>query len=213
MQYLLKVRYSMITLLSILIIISLASFAVACPDYYESGCDGGWGWFGHRYDDSNVAQGQIITLDCDAAVSSVEFQYRVTGNSNNGVPSMVEGDEIFAVVMDMDNNVISTTSNTIPADLFQGWIEFVFPAGFIVPAGQYRVVTYSNVPRVCGFSYCTTGDDDLYEGGRRTFSLNGLEGPWDEFYTGHDAAFRVHLIEGTVSAQSMDWGSIKGMYR
>jgi hypothetical protein len=212
MQNLLRTRNSMVALLTILILTSLASFAVACPDYYESGCDGGWAWFGLRGDDSNLAQGQILTLDCDAAVSSVEFQYRVSGNPNQGVPSMVAGDEITAVVLDMDDNIIVTTSNTISADVFEGWIEFVFPEGFNVPAGQYRVVTYTNVPRYCAIGFCYDGED-LYDGGERTYSFDGINGPWNEFNNGYDIAFRVHLVEGTVSTQTQHWGSIKGMYR
>ncbi len=212
MQNLQKIRNSMAAMLTILFIISLASFAVACPDYYEAACDDGWAWFGLRGDDSNVAQGQIITLDCDAAVSSVEFQYRVTGNPNQDVPSLVEGDEVSAAVMDMDGNIIVTTSNTIPADLFEGWIEFAFPEGFIVPAGQYRVVTFTEVNRYCGIRFCYQGED-LYEGGERTVSFDGVNGPWSEFNNGLDIGFRLHLNEGSVPTQTQLWGSIKGMYR
>ncbi len=212
MQNLQKFRKSMVALLAILFVISLSSIAVACPEYYESGCDGGWAYFGLRFDDANMAHGQIITLDCDASVSSVEFLYRVSGNPIHDMPSLVEGDEITAAVMDMDNNIIVTTSNTVPADIYTGWIEFVFPEGFIVPAGQYKVVTTTNVPRQCTIGFCYEGED-LYDGGQRTVSSNGIDGPWGVYENDYDLAFRLHLNEGSVPTQTRHWGSIKGMYR
>ena len=75
-----------------------------------SGCDGGWAWFGLRHDGANVGQGHTLTLPCDGAPVSVEFQFSITGNPNGGVPSMIAGDEIHVVYMDADENPITTAT-------------------------------------------------------------------------------------------------------
>ncbi len=72
---------------------------------------------------------------------------------------------------------------------------------------------YTLVERNCAFAFCYGGDNDVYDGGGRVASLNGLEGPWFGFGEGDDAPFRLHLESGTVANDSRAWGSVKGLYR
>ncbi len=114
MQKLLNTRQFLLAPLAILILCSLSGLALGCPDYQEADCDTGWAWFGLRGDDSNISQGQIVTLDCDASVVRAEFKFQIPTNPNQGVPPMVVGDEIQATLMDMDSNIINTTTSLIP---------------------------------------------------------------------------------------------------
>ncbi len=90
---------------------------------------------------------------------------------------------------------------------------FTFPEGFVVPAGQYRLAAYTNVERTCSMGFCYGEDIDTYDGGARSLSGNGIDGPWSEDSEGNDIPFRLHLDEGSVDSQKESWGSIKGMYR
>jgi len=206
-------KSSLMLALCILAFGSLATTAVACPDYQESGCGGGWSWFGLRHDDANVAQGQTVTLDCDATLVSMEFLFRFSGTPNNGVPSMVAGDNIGVSVMDIDYNVLATVTVPAPADVFEEWIEFSFPEGLVVPAGQYLIAAHTTAQGWASMGFCYGEGSDTYEGGSRNGSHGGLDGPWQPFQEGDDIPFRLHMDEGTVATNSIDWGSIKGMYR
>jgi hypothetical protein len=197
-------------ILLLLAIAATAGTALAqCPDLIEADCGGGWAWFGLRHDGANVGQGHTLTLPCDGAPLSMEFQFRVTGNPNGGVPSMVTGDAINVVLMDMDDNHLMTATSTIPADVFEGWIDFEFPEDMTVPAGMYRVVAYTTVPRQCSFAFCY--QQDVYDGGARTASLDGIAGPWFEY--GDDAPFRFHVNSDSVPTRDRSFSSMKGMFR
>jgi len=199
--------------LCMIAICSFATIAVACPDYQESGCGGGWSWFGLRYDGANIAQGQTVTLDCDAAIVSVEFLFRLSGTPNNDVPSMVAGDDISVSVFDTDYNVLATVTLLAPADVFEEWMEFQFPDDLIVPAGQYLIAAHTTAQGWGSMGFCYGEGSDTYEGGSRTGSVNGLEGPWAPFDEGDDIPFRLYLDESSVATEQVVWGSIKGMYR
>jgi len=197
---------------ALLILGAFPALAQDCPDLIEADCGGGMAWFGLRGDGANVAQGHTVTLPCDAMVVSVEFIFRVTGNPNGGIPSMVAGDEIHVALVDGDGNLLTSTTSTVPADQFNDWITFTFPEGFVVPAGQYAVQAYTLVERNCAFAFCYDGDTDVYDGGGRVASYGGLEGPWFGF-NDTDAPFRLHLEEGSVTNDARSWGSVKGLYR
>ncbi|MCP4291523.1 MAG: hypothetical protein GY780_06780 [bacterium] len=203
----------LILVLHILVFGTLSTTAVACPDYQESGCEGGWSWFGLRHDGANVAQGQSVTLHCDAALESIEFLFRFSGGMNNGVPSMVAGDEISVSVMDSDFNVFTTVTVLAPDDLFQEWIEFSFPAGLVVPAGQYIIAAHTTAQGWSSMGFCYGAGADTYEGGSRITSLGGLQGPWSPIQEGPDIPFRLHLSDSSVAAENVQWDSLKGMYR
>lgn len=200
-------------ILSILMVSFVPALATDCPDFIESGCDGGWAWFGLRHDGAVLAQGQTVTLECDSAVLSMEYMFRITGNPNGDVPSMVAGDEIHLALMDTEFNTYYTVTTAVPADVFTGWLAFDFPEGFIVPAGQYLFAAYTEVDRQCSFGFCYGGNDDTYEGGTRRVSSNGIEGPWPEYSNGNDVPFRLYLEEGTVDTVESAWGGVKGLYR
>ena len=204
---------SYVLALCIIVIGSFATMAAACPEYQESGCGGGWSWFGLRHDNANIAQGQTVTLDCEAALVSVEFLFRFSGTPNNGVPSMVAGDDISVSVFDTDYNVLATVTVPAPADVFEEWIEFPFSADLIVPAGQYLIAAHTTAQGWSSMGFCYGEGSDTYEGGSRNGSVNGLEGPWGVFQEGDDIPFRLHLDESAVATEQIVWGSIKGMYR
>ena len=83
----------------------------------------------------------------------------------------------------------------------------------MVPAGQYQFLAYTTVERQCAMAFCYEGGPmDVYDGGGRVASLNGLEGPWFGF-NDTDAPFRLHLEEGSVANDARSWGSVKGLYR
>ncbi len=212
MPMMLSVR-KFLFILSIIVLGFTPALADECPEYLESGCDGGWAWFGLRHDGANVGQGQTVTLPCDTAVLSIDFMFHVTGNPNGGVPSMVSGDEIHVALMDVDSNIFHTATVALPADQYNDWITFSFPEGFIVPAGQYRFAVYTNVERQCNFAFCYGEGSDSYEGGSRSVSMNGIEGPWSEFGEGSDVPFQLYLEEGLVGTQIRTWDSVKGLYR
>ena len=113
--------------LSIFLMSSIPVMADECPDLIEADCAGGTAWFGLRHDGANVAQGHTVTLPCDAEVLSIEFMFQVTGNPNGGVPSMVAGDEIHVALIDAEGNNLVTATSAVPADVFDGWIEFTYP--------------------------------------------------------------------------------------
>ena len=200
--------------LFVLSILLLSSFSASaqCPDLLEADCGGGSAWFGLRHDGANVGQGQTVTLPCDTAVLGVEFIFRVTGNPNGGVPSMVAGDEIHVVLMDAEENHLATATTAVPADLFDGWLEFSFPENSVV-AGQYQLAAYTTVERQCSIVFCTGEDADDYDGGERIVSLNGIDGPWGVFGSGHDVPFRLHLDLDAVTNEIGTWSSVKGLYR
>jgi hypothetical protein len=208
----LPVRYPLFVL-SILLLGSFFAVAQGCPDLLEADCGGGTAWFGLRHDGANIGQGQTVTLDCETAVLSVEFLFQVTGMPNGEVPSMIAGDEIHVVLMDADGNHLASATTAVPADVFTDWLEFSFPEDFVVPAGQYQLAAYTTVERQCAFAFCVGDGADDYDGGQRIVSLNGIDGPWFDFGTGHDVPFRLHLDSGSVANEVNAWGSVKGLYR
>ncbi len=199
--------------LSILMLSIIPTLAMGCPEYLESGCDGGWAWFGLRHDGANLAQGQTVTLPCDTAVLSIDFMFRVTGNPNGGVPSLVAGDEIHVALLDAEFNIYQTATMALPADQLTDWITFSFPEGFVVPAGQYLFLAYTDVERQCSFAFCTGDEADSYEGGSRSGSTNGIAGPFPAFGEGNDVPFQLYLATDSVGTQVRAWDSIKGLYR
>ncbi len=198
--------------LSIVLIASFATSAQACPELIEADCMGGTAWFGLRHDGAVVGQGQTATLICDSAVLSVEFMFVVNGNPNVTIPSMVAGDEIHVALLDADGNLMTSASTALPTDIFDGWLEFVFPADFVVPAGLYQFAAYTTVERQCAMRFAYGDVTDCYDGGNRIASLNGLEGPWG-WSDGNDIPFRLHLSENLVAHENLAWGAIKGLYR
>lgn len=199
-------------LLSLLMILTLSGAVFAqCPDLIELDCGGGSAWFGLRHDGANVAQGQTVTLECDAAILGAEFKFIVTGNPNGGVPSMVAGDEIMMTVVDVDGNEIMTASAPVPADVYSDWLSFEFPEDMTVPAGVYTFAAYTTVQAQCGIVFCPS--EDLYTEGERVVSLNGLEGPWGSFPDGHDIPFRVHLNSDSVPTDAVSLTNIKGLFQ
>ncbi len=198
--------------LSIFLMSSIPVMADECPDLIEADCAGGTAWFGLRHDGANVGQGHKVTLPCDAEVLSIEFMFQVTGNPNGGVPSMVAGDEIHVALIDADGNNLITATTVVPADLFNGWLEFTFPEGMVVPAGLYQFSAYTTVERNCAFHFAVGEGADCYDGGNRVASLNGIEGPWFD-YGVTDAPFRLHLSSSTVASEMRAWDSVKGLYR
>ncbi len=199
-------------MLTIFIAVILASTAFAqCPDLIELDCGGGSAWFGLRHDGANVAQGQTVTLECDAAILSAEFKFIVTGNPNGGVPSMVAGDEIMMTVVDVDGNAIMTATSAVPSDTFNDWLSFEFPEDMTVPAGVYTFAAYTAVERQCSIWFCP--GEDLYTEGVRVVSLNGLEGPWGSFGDNHDMPFRVYLNSDSVAADAVSLSAIKGLFQ
>lgn len=183
-----------------------------CPDLIEANCDGGTAWFGLRHDGAQVGQGQSFTMECNAEVLGAEFRFVVTGNPNGGIPSMVAGDDIHVILMDADENVLTSATTALPADIYDDWLAFDFPPGMVVPAGQYRVLAYTEVSRNCAFRFGYGEGADCYDGGTRWASLGGLEGPWFDMGPG-DVPFRVHLNDGQVGAELRSWDSVKGLYR
>jgi len=200
------------SLLTFLMVLTLSGAVFAdCPDLIELDCGGGTAWFGLRHDGADVAQGQTVTLECDAAILGVEFKFQVTGNPNGGVPSMVAGDEIHVTVVDMDNNQIMTATTPIPEDIWNDWISFEFPEDMVVPAGEYLFAAYTTVERQCSIWFCP--GEDLYEEGARMVSLGGLDGTWGAFGDGHDIPFRVHLNSGGVPVDNVSLTNIKGLFQ
>ena len=206
-------RLRLLIILSILLLASVPVLGQSCPDYIESGCDGGFAAFGMRYDGANVGQGQSVTLPCDAVVDSVEFKFRVTGVYTLGYPSMVAGDEVHVMLMDATGNQLSDVVTALPADVFTDWLTFAFPAGLIVPAGEYKFLAYTTVPRNCSFLFCYGGVNDTYDGGQRYSSLEAPDGLWFPNGTGEDVPFRLHVREGLVANETRSWGAVKGLYR
>jgi len=184
-----------------------------CPELLEAGCGGGWAWFGLRHDGANIGQGQTVTLECDSAVLSVEFMFRVTGNPNGNVPSMVAGDEIHVALIDEEGYQLTTATTVLPADVFTDWLVFTFPEDFVVPAGMYKVVAYTTVERQCAFAFCYGEGADDYAGGQRIVSLDGINGPWGDFGDGNDVPFFLYLEPSTVDTEINAWGAVKGLYR
>jgi hypothetical protein len=203
-----------IFLLALLIILmgSFSAMADDCPDLIEGECAGGTAWFGLRHDGAVVAQGQTVTLICDSAVLSAEFMFVVSGNPNAGVPSMVAGDEIHLVLADADGNHLTSATAAIPTDVFDDWLEFIFPENFVVPVGQYKLLAYTTVERQCSFRFAYGDGADCYDGGNRVVSVNGIEGPWGDSGV-NDTPFRLHLLGDILPNESHTWDSIKGMYR
>lgn len=197
---------------SLLIMGAFPALAQDCPELIEADCGGGTAWFGLRHDGANVAQGHSVTLPCDATVISMEFIFVVSGNPNGGVPSMVAGDEINLALVDAEGNQLTTATTALPANQYNDWLTFTFAEGFVVPAGQYELRAYTTVERQCSMAFCVGDEADVYDGGDRVASVNGLEGPWFEF-SGTDAPFRLHLDPGTVANDARAWGSVKGLYR
>ena len=201
----------MITL-TITLAVPFLALADDCPELISADCDGGTAWFGLRHDDANVAQGQTVTLDCDSAINQVEFRFRVTGNPNGGVPSMVAGDEIHLALVDSDDMILVTVTTALPADIFDDWLAFTFPEGFVVPAGVYRLSAYTLVPRNCSIHFATGDNSNCYDGGHRVVSLDGIDGLWFDFGDG-DIPFRLYVTPDTVANDRLVWGSIKGLFR
>lgn len=203
-----RLRMVLVVLMSVL----LATAAMAdCPELIELDCGGGYAWFGLRHDGANIGQGQTVTLECYSAVLSAEFYFRVTGLPNGDVPSMVAGDEIHMVVIDADGNHLMTATSTVPADVYTGWISFEFPEDSTVPAGVYSFAAYTTVPRQCSAAFCPS--EDLYADGVRISSSNGLEGPWSEFFDGHDIPFRVFVNPDLVPAAARSLSHVKDLFR
>lgn len=206
-------RLRLLIISSILLFASSPVLGQICPEYIESGCEGGFAHFGMRYDGANIGQGQSVTFPCDAAVDSVEFKFRVTGVDNLSYPSLVTGDEIHVALMDVTGNILSTAVTALPVDVFTDWLIFTFPAGLVVPAGEYRFLAYTTVPRNCSFVFCYGAGSDTYDGGQRYSSMGGLDSLWFPNGTGADVAFRLHVREGQVANETRSWGAVKGLYR
>jgi hypothetical protein len=206
-------RLRLLIILSILLLGSLPVLGQACPDYIESGCDGGFAMFGLRYDGANVGQGQSVTLPCDSQIHSIDFKFRVTGNVTSSYPSMVAGDEVFVVLVDAAGNHLSTAMTALPADVFTDWLTFTFAAGLVVPAGEYKFLAYTTVPRNCSFLFCAGGDNDTYAGGQRYATLVGVDGLWFPMGNGDDVPFQLRVSEGLVANEDRSWGAVKGLYR
>jgi hypothetical protein len=206
-------RVRLLIISSILLLGSLPVLGQACPELIESGCAGGLATFGLRYDDANVGQGQSVTLTCDSEIHSIDFGFMVSGIFNLGYPSMVAGDEIHVMLADATGNQLSTATVALPADVYNDWLTFTFPAGVIVPAGEYKFLAYTTVPRNCAFRYCTGEGADPYAGGQHYSSLVSPDGLWFPNGTGQDASFRLHVTEGEVANEASSWGSVKGLYR
>ena len=207
----LTLRILLLTL-SIILLISIPVMAQDCPELIEAECAGGTAWFGLRHDGANVGQGQTATLICDSTVLGIEFMFQVTGNPNGGIPSMVAGDEIHVALIDADGNILATATSVVPADVFNGWLEFSFPDGMVVPAGVYQFSAYTTVERNCGFHFAYGEGSNCYDGGHRVVTLNGIDGPWFDFGD-DDVPFRLHLSSGSVANEMRTWDSVKGMYR
>jgi hypothetical protein len=206
-----KTNCSRLLLGSCLIALLIAPAALGqCPDLIELDCSGGTAWFGLRYDGANVAQGQTVTLPCDAAILGAEFYFHVTGNPNADVPSLMAGDEIHVTVVDDEGSYLMTATATVPADVYAGWIAFEFPEDVTVTAGVYLFAAYTNVERQCSMAFCP--GEDLYADGVRMTSMAGLEGEWFEFLDGHDVPFRVHL-NSTVPVAASQWTGVKALFR
>ncbi len=211
MLKLLPPRILLLTL-SIFLLSSIPVMAQDCPELIEADCAGGTAWFGLRHDGANVGQGQTATLICDSTVLGIDFMFQVTGNPNGGIPSMIAGDEIHVALIDADGNILATATNTVPADVFNGWLEFSFPAGMVVPAGLYQFSAYTTVERNCSFHFAYGDGSDCYDGGNRVTSLNGIDGPWFGS-SNNDVPFRLHLTSGSVANEMRAWDAVKGMYR
>ncbi len=197
---------------TIILMTAIPALANQCPDLVEADCAGGTAWFGLRHDGANIGQGQSVTLICDSAILGVDFMFVVTGNPNGGVPSLLAGDEIHVDLIDADENHLVTVTTAVPTDLFDDWLEFSFPDGLVVPAGEYRFAAYTTVERVCAFRFGYGEGADCYDGGYRVTSYNGSEGPWFHSTT-NDVPFRLHLDSSSVATEILSWGSVKGMYR
>lgn len=210
MQSSIKSRFFFLVLVALLLG-STAALADDCPEYLESTCGGGSAWFGLRHDGANIGQGQSVLLECNSAVASVEFSFMVTGSPNGGVESMVAGDEIHVALVDADDNLLVTATTALPANIFNAWLEFTFPPGFIVPAGQYKLLAYTNVPRQCSFAFCYNSEG--YADGQRQVSVNGIDGPWSGGSSGFDVPFQLYLEPGTVANEDLTWDSLKANYR
>lgn len=203
--------HSLRTITAILTILLATSALAQCPDLIELDCVGGTAWFGLRHDDAVIGQGQTVTLPCDAAVLEVEFHFVITGNPNGGVPSMVAGDEIHVTMIDGDGLHYMTATNTVPTDIFNGWIAFDFAEDMVVPAGNYLFAAYTTVPRWGSMVFCP--GEDLYPDGERMSSASGLEGPWWPFGDGHDIPFRLHTNPDLVAASAETWTAVKGLFQ
>ncbi len=107
---------------------------------------------------------------------------------------------------------MTSATTALPADIFNDWLEFVFPTDFVVPAGLYQLAAYTTVDRNCSIHFAYGGTPDCYDGGNRIVSLNGLEGPWS-WSNGNDIPFRLHLSESLVANDRLAWGTVKGLYR
>lgn len=163
--------------------------------------------FGLRWEGVRLSNGQSITLDCDARLTSAAFLISAdTGTHGLGVPYLGQGDEVHVDLVDHDMNVLLTGTAVIPHETGMDWVTVDFTgASPLIPAGEYLLAAHVTVDKISTIG--TTADH--IPGNRHWYDPG--QG-W-----GGSSSGDVNVIavweESQVPAERRSFGEVKASYR
>jgi len=169
-----------------------------------------YGWFGEHPNGFSLAGGARMAFEGVIHVTAMEFYFHWTGDGNQGIPSVIEGDHIRGAIRNAEGTILAHASALITTSTGRRWLSMELEDGPItLPAGTYDFCVYLDVPRQCGLGACNDIGDERAVSIR---SSNGLAGPWVVF-EGWDPAYRLHLTGGAVEVEATTWSVMKAGFR
>ncbi len=198
-------KTSFLAALVLLVIPAIAS--AECTDLFENLVSDSEHWFGLRHDGANMACAQSFTLDCDARIEEARFLLELV--SVGEIAALLPGDVLDAAIMDMSDIVLATAQTTVVHASGTDWVIVDFTGDTtIFPAGQYKVALGTSVQRMGALQ---KSNSDLFAGGVRFASSDGIEGSWAQT-SSQDLAFSVTADTDVTPAVEASWSAVKKQF-